>query len=311
MRERKRNSSEATPNIKERNDDMRLSRDAEFALRNFVKPPTTSVSLRKIQRQIQEDTKEWYSIHTLRRFLKEKLKYRYKKGSSRPIKYRANRAQSAKSLFWSELLLMILRGETIINVDESSFDRSIRSNYSWLPRGADSSIINDRVKGKATLILGTWNTGEWIGVVIIGTVDSIKFCIFMKLLELIVKAVYSNDDKMLTVLIDNAKTHTSKLTRKIISKLAFKTRYLAPYWPEVAPVEQAFGLVKSKLRAYNPDSEVNFDKQSGAKIILKFLASISPSSWLKAWLDTVRESKKTILHWAVTSIERSQKEEQI
>ena len=99
VRERKRNSSEATPNIKERNDDMRLSRDAEFVLRNFVKPPTTSVSLRKIQRQIQEDTKECYSIHTLRRFLKEKLKYRYKKGLSRPIKYRANRVQSAKSLF--------------------------------------------------------------------------------------------------------------------------------------------------------------------------------------------------------------------
>ena len=162
---------------------MRLSRDAEFVLRNFVKLPTTSVSLRKIQRQIQEDKKECYNIHTLRRFLKEKLKYWYKKGSSSPIKYRDNRIHSAKFLFWSELLLMILRGETIINVDESSFDRSIRINYSWFPRGADSSIINDRVKGKATLILGTRNTGEWIGVVIIGTVDSIKFCIFYEVIR--------------------------------------------------------------------------------------------------------------------------------
>ena len=93
--------------------------------------------------------------------------------------------------------------------------------------------------------------------------------------------------------------------------LTFKTRYLAPYWPEVAPVNQTFGQEKSKLRAYNPDSEVNLDRQSGAKIILKFLASIYPSSWLKAWLDIVRESKKTILNWAVTSIERSQKEKQI
>ena len=124
---------------------------------------------------------------------------------------------------------MILRGETIINVDESSFDMTIRSSYSWLPRDAVSSIINDRVKGKATLIFGTWNTKELIGVVIIGTVDSIKFCIFMNLFELIVKALYSNDDKMLTVLIDNAKTHTSKFTRKKISKLEFKTRYLASY----------------------------------------------------------------------------------
>ena len=78
---------------------------------------------------------------------------------------------------------MILKGETIINVDESSFDRSIRNNYSWLPRGADSSIINDRVKGKATLIMGTCNIEEGIRVVIIGTINSIKFCIFYEVIR--------------------------------------------------------------------------------------------------------------------------------
>ena len=39
MRKRKINSSEATPNIKEINDDMRLNRDAEFVLRNLVNRP--------------------------------------------------------------------------------------------------------------------------------------------------------------------------------------------------------------------------------------------------------------------------------
>ena len=53
---------------------------------------------------------------------------------------------------------MALNGKTLINVDESSFDRSTRNNYSWLPKGEDNPIVNDRVSGKATLILATWNT---------------------------------------------------------------------------------------------------------------------------------------------------------
>ena len=141
----------------------------------------------------------------------------------------------------------------------------------------------------------------------IGTVDSEKFCIFMKLLELIVQALHSNDAETPTVLIDNARTHTSKVTKRIINSLSFKTRYLAPYCPEVAPVEQAFGLIKSKLRAYDPYFSINFDKQSGVETILKLISSISNASWSKAWLDVIRESKKTILGRVMTNFEERRK----
>ena len=160
--------------------------------------------------------------------------YRYKKWSSCPLKYQEYRTQLAKSLFWSELLQMILNGETLINVDESSIDRSIRNNYSWLSKGEDNPIVNDRVWGKSTLILATWNTWEWFGVITVGTVDSEKFCIFMKLIELIVKMLHLDDAEKPTVLIENAKKHTSKAARRIIHNLSYKTIYLAPYCPEIA-----------------------------------------------------------------------------
>ena len=242
----------STLNPGERRDVALLSIKAEAILRKFVKPPTTPVTIKKIQVKILEETEEHYNISVLKYYLRNVLNYRYKKGSSRPLKYQEYRTQLAKSLFWSELLQMILNGETLINVDESSFDRSIRNNYSWLPKGEDNPIGNDRVWGKSTLILATWNTWEWFGAIIVGTVDSEKFCIFMKLLELIVKVLHSDDAEKPTVLIDNARTHTSKAARRIIHNLSYKTRYLAPYCPEIAPVEQAFGLIKSKLRAYNP-----------------------------------------------------------
>ena len=305
--DRKRYNFATTLNPGERSDATLLSKDAEAVLKKFVKPPTIPITMKKIQIHILEETKEHYSIHALKSYLKTVLNYWYKKVSSRPLKYRDDRTQLTKSLFWSELSLMALNGKTLINVDESSFDRSIRNNYSWLPKGEDNPIVNDRVSGKATLILATWNTWEWFGVVMIGTVDSEKFCIFMKLLELIVQALHSNDTETPTVLIDNSRTHTSKVIKRIINSLSFKTWYLAPYCPEVAPVEQAFGLIKSKLRAYDPYFSINFDKQSGAETILKLISSISNASWSKAWLDVIRESKKTILGRVMTNFEERRK----
>ena len=37
------------------------------------------------------------------------------------------------------------------------------------------AILNDCIKGKATLILATWSTGYWFAVVTVGTADPQKF----------------------------------------------------------------------------------------------------------------------------------------
>ena len=63
-------------------------------------------------------------------------------------------------------------------MDESSFDQSIKNHYSWFPKDKNAPILNENIKGKATLIFGTWNTGEWFVVVIIGTVTHSNFEFF-------------------------------------------------------------------------------------------------------------------------------------
>ena len=98
---------------------------------------------------------------------------------------------------------------------------------------------------------------------IVGTVDSLKFCIFMNFLELIIKSEHDDSLKPPTIIVDNAKTHTSNLRKEIVSKLIFKTRFLVPYFPEIAPVEQALGIIKSKLRSNDIPKTINFDKDKG------------------------------------------------
>ena len=117
----------------------------------------------------------------------------------------------------------------VINVDESSFDRSIKNQYSWLPIGESATIINDRVIGKASLILGVWSSSEWLAVVMVGTVDSAKFCIFLKLLELVIKSTYCELGEFPIVVMDNARTHSSKITQSIMKDLIYQVKFSAPY----------------------------------------------------------------------------------
>ena len=154
-------------------------------------------------------------------------------------------------------------GRVIINVNESSVDRSVKNQYSWLPKDENSPILNDNVKGKTTLILGSWSTGEWFSVVMVDIIDSLKFCVFLNLLENIINKSTAKIEDFPTVVLNNARTHPLKLTKRVIEHLPYGVRFSAPYWPEVAPVKQAFQKIKSKIRNWGWETTIKFEKAEG------------------------------------------------
>ena len=209
--------------------------------------------------------------------------------------YASERTQHIKTVFWTEFLLLVAKGEIIINWDESSFDRSVKNQFSWLPVGRSWPIINDRIKGRASLILATWNTGEWICMIVQGTIDSQKFWFFLELLESVSKNSFMRAEKSPIVILDNARTHSSKITKRAIQNLDIQTRFLAPYWPEVAPVERIFGKIKSKLRSMGGTLNIDFSRRKGVEIIFYLIWSIGKESWKSAWLEVIKEAKESIL----------------
>ena len=104
-----------------------------------------------------------------------------------------------------------------------------------------------------------------------------------------------NDKEMPIVLLDNAKTHWSNYTKKMWRELIFETRFLPPYWPELAPVEQIFGAVKNRLRRVENFETANFEKEEGIERICSILKSLSKEFLLKIWINTINEAKKTVL----------------
>ena len=97
----------------------------------------------------------------VRAFIKEGLGYSYKRGWSRPSANKQRNSKLLQSIFSSRMLESLYEDVLLINVDESCYSRSIKTSYSWLPKGVSSPIINTNHAGQATLILGLWSNGEW------------------------------------------------------------------------------------------------------------------------------------------------------
>ena len=186
-----------------------MSEKAQRLIKDYLSPPSEPKTISMVKKQLETRLDEIYSEQKIKNFVKKEMRFAYKKGSSRPPKYATRRIQIVKFLFWTELLDLIAKGEVIINIDESSFDRSVKREYSWLPIGQSFPIINERIKGRACLILAIWNTGEWLSMIVSETVESKKFWLFFKILEFVVCHYYQSCNKFLTVIWDNARTHSS------------------------------------------------------------------------------------------------------
>ena len=269
-----------------------MSEKAQRLIKDYLSPPSKPKTISMVKKQLESQLDEIYSEQKIKNFVKKEMRFAYKKDSSRPPKYATRHIQLVKFLFWTELLDLIAKGEVIINIDESSFDRSVKREYSWLPIGQSFPIINERIKGRACLILAIWNTGEWLSMVVSETVESKKFWLFFKILEFVVCRYYQSCNKFPTVIWDNARTHSSQLTKRIIKDFQFSVRFLAPYCPEVAPVEKAFGIIKSKMRAIEGSKLINFDKPGGIELIFELIASISQYSWRHEWIEIIKEWKR-------------------
>ena len=111
----------------------------------------------------------------------------------------------------------------------------------------------------------------------------------MKLLEKVLDDAKVIDKTRPLVIIDNAKTHTSRFTKAVMKSLKLDVKLLPPYCPEVAPVELAFRAIKAKLRSQSHLQLVDFSKTSGAELLKKTINSISARTWKEVWTEVIGE----------------------
>ena len=130
-------------------------------------------------------------------------------------------------------MIIMNKLQIIYNVNEWSFERSLKQEYSWFPKSG-GVIINNINKGKASIILANRSDSSWFVMVKSETVNSYIFWIFLMLFwkSLAIREKSSLDTKVM--IYDNARTHNSILIKKYYKQSGIKVRYLPPYSSEVA-----------------------------------------------------------------------------
>ena len=163
---------------------------------------------------------------------------------------------------------MIKDVNIVFNVDEAAFSKSVKSNYSWLPRGLSWVLINSNWVGKTNVVFVLATNGYWMVVISNLSTDSERFWRYLLLLLHFIDLWIPKRAKDIQITLDNAPYHVSVKTKKAAEWLGLRLILLPPYSPSLAPTEWIFGATNKMLASKKKIKTINFSKQYGKTIIV-------------------------------------------
>ena len=197
-------------------------------------------------------------------------------------------------MFSIRFLRILLGNEITANYDESSFNRDIIRNYSWLPRGKGGEILNTTISNKTNLILSVFPSGSWICFIKDGNIASKDFWIFIMLHSKIVKSKMQKTKSRVNLIIDNAKIHHTSIAKKIMKFSEFNPIFPSPYSSELLPVELCFKAVKEIIRSSPINEKLDYSSEEGARIIIRALGMVRAKYIQSCWIKAVRKLKESV-----------------
>ena len=230
----------------------------------------------------------------IRRFIKRKLNFNYKRGGARVPKAKQSKFGFMQAIFSVRVLSALLDNVLIINVDETHFGREIKVNQSWLPVGDRYPIINTTFKSSSSMIFALASNGDWIWMCMHGTTNSNDFWIFMMIFRQFVDKWMDLPKIRNIVTLDNAAIHLKKQIRKIAAGLRLELMTLPPYWPQLVLAEFYFWGNEEELAKAMTTMWVNFNKPSGTKSIMTTMHTFGASKYQMMWRKFVSEAMRAI-----------------
>ena len=177
------------------------------------------------------------------------------------------------------------------------FSRSLKQNYSWLPKGIGNQIINTKYYGTWSLIAGICSDGQFLWMIVHWTVNSI---IFQKYLSILWFAIDKRSDLKnhnVSLSLDNAPIHLSKETINRFHQLYFNVDFISAYSPMLAHVEIFFKQLKTKMRSCNEFRILNFNQQQGYTELWKRILELEVKSIQFAWKECIKIAMNIISEW--------------
>ena len=229
------------------------------------------------------------SERIVRIILSKKLGMRYKKGLSRLVNFDEAKQHLAKQWFSIKLWKVIERFRVLINVDQSSFSRLTKKDYSWIPKGKSQIIKNIWFKNSCSLITAITSTGAVIAAKINTTVTSNLMVSFMKELISFINTSEGLEAQSCLVILDNATIHHARIVKDYMKNERLNIAFIPPYSPEIAPVEHYFSKLKQVVIDKARGRWIGWRSEEGNCLLKDSITSIRPELICSIWTSFTQE----------------------
>ena len=225
----------------------------------------------------------------IRRIMINKLGMKYKRGLSRLIDYNEERQLWMKQWFAVKLSMLLKNIELLINIDESSFSRLTKKNYSWIPKGKAQIIKNICFRNSCSLVTAITSSGSVIAAKSSGWVNSKLFIIFLKELIRFIKETEQVEQQKVLILLDNASIHRSGEVKEILENENLNIAYIPQYSPELAPIEHYCSKLKQVVIGRSREKNIDWKSKESNVLLKQSMEDIPPEMVRKIWSSLTKE----------------------
>ena len=161
----------------------------------------------------------------------------FKKVKSRPNNIDFDKINEVRTLFSIKFAKLVTKETLLINIDESSINRSIKQQYSWVFKWTHVEIAYSIFAGSVSMIMVIRSNGSLINFDLNETIGSSNFIWFLKILHTWLLSHKFFEYSQVMIMLDNCAMHKSKTTKSVFQKMPYSIKYLPAYSPDFAPVE--------------------------------------------------------------------------
>jgi transposase len=178
--------------------------------------------------------------------------------------------------------------DKLIFVDESGFNLHLAPHYGYAPRGLEPHISIPTQQGTNLSLLMAVNINGIVGWEFhLGTYNAILFIQWCRT-NLFPKI----RGREMTVIMDNARIHHSPGVIAAFAEEEIFLEYLPPYSPQLNPIENVFGVVKSRYRFLRTLTKTHEEQVSCINRILDNMQSEHLAAYfseMRLWCERARQ----------------------
>ena len=197
-------------------------------LKDLIERTNNSFNDVELIKTINQKLQSNYNSNIIRHLMKTKLNLSYKRVQPRPNSICLNRIKAIRQLFIVNFLQEVSIDYLIINIDETSINRHIKTNYSWSVKGISKEVLNSPFSGSLSMISSICSNGNWMNFITNSTINWDKFLVYLDYLCKWIKDNRNFGFKEVLIVLDNCSIHKTLKTKRKLRKMNIKTIYLPP-----------------------------------------------------------------------------------